>query len=111
MREQVTTYPVLWWTIAYRVKVEAGWRCKECNHEHDPEHGYTLTVRHLDGDTSNNERDNLKALCQRCHLKRQGRLRLYGPEDDRQLRLPLVDAMATNRHRQHPPASTRRMTM
>ena len=27
-----------------------------------------LTVAHLDRDTTNNNRDNLAALCQRCHL-------------------------------------------
>lgn len=104
-------YPDDWEMIARAVKEEAGWRCKECGHPDSYEDGYTLTVHHLDGDTSNNERDNLKALCQRCHLKRQGRLRLYGPEDDRQLRLPLLEAIATSRHRQHPPASMRRTTM
>ena len=28
-----------------------------------------LTVAHLDHDTTNNGDDNLRALCQRCHLK------------------------------------------
>lgn len=28
-----------------------------------------LTIAHLDHDVSNNHYDNLKALCQRCHLK------------------------------------------
>ncbi len=28
-----------------------------------------LTVAHLDNDTSNNDYSNLKALCQRCHLR------------------------------------------
>ena len=27
-----------------------------------------LTVHHIDADTSNNDRSNLAALCQRCHL-------------------------------------------
>lgn len=107
----MTTYPDDWEAIAHAVKEEAGWRCEECGHPDSYEAGYVLTVHHLDGDPSNNSRENLKALCQRCHLKRQGRLRYYGPEDDRQLRLPLVAAMATNRQRQQPPASTRRTTM
>lgn len=29
----------------------------------------TLTVAHLDHDTTNNSDENLAALCQRCHLK------------------------------------------
>lgn len=102
-------YPDDWEAIARAVKEEAGWRCKQCGHPDSWEDGYALTVHHLDGDKTNCSRENLKALCQRCHLKRQGRLRLHGPEDDRQLRLPLVEAMATNpqRHRHEP----RRMTM
>jgi hypothetical protein len=28
-----------------------------------------LTVAHIDHDTTNNELENLKALCQRCHLR------------------------------------------
>ena len=28
-----------------------------------------LTVAHLDHDTTNNQDDNLRALCQRCHLR------------------------------------------
>lgn len=30
--------------------------------------GVVLTVAHLDHDTTNNVRSNLRALCQRCHL-------------------------------------------
>lgn len=93
MREQVKTYPDEWEAIAHAVKEEAGWRCEECGHPDSYEEGYALTTHHQDGDTSNNSRENLKALCQRCHLKRQGRLRLYGPEDDRQLRLPIVEGV------------------
>ena len=78
-----------WEDIARRVKEEAGRRCEDCGHPDSWEHGYTLTVHHLDGDETNNARENLRALCQRCHLKRQGRLRRYGPEDGRQLRLSI----------------------
>jgi len=28
-----------------------------------------LTVAHLDHDPTNNEPDNLRAMCQRCHLR------------------------------------------
>jgi len=35
---------------------------------HDPDHGYTLTVHHRDGDPGHNDPANLVALCQRCHL-------------------------------------------
>lgn len=103
------TYPKSWPRIAARLKDEADWCCEECGHLHDPEAGYCLTVHHKDGDKANCTRENLAVLCQRCHLRRQARLRLYGPEDERQLRLPIVEAMAPTRQRQrHEP---RRITM
>lgn len=66
-------YPENWPEIAAAIKTAAGWRCEHCNHEHDPEHGYTLTVHHLDGDKANVDGTNLVALCQRCHLHVQAR--------------------------------------
>lgn len=35
---------------------------------------FVLTVAHLDHDTTNNHRSNLKALCPRCHLKHDAEL-------------------------------------
>lgn len=53
-------------------------------------HGLTrivLTVAHLDRNRNNNERDNLAALCQRCHLRhdihQHIRNRRYGRYHDR----------------------------
>lgn len=80
-------YPTNWPDIARQIKDRAGWKCEDCAHPHDTPTGHVLTVHHLDGDPSNCDPDNIRALCQRCHLKRQGRLRLYGPEDERQMRL------------------------
>jgi 5-methylcytosine-specific restriction endonuclease McrA len=64
-------YPENWSEIAYEVKTEAGWRCEQCGREHDPGHGYCLTVHHLNGDKGDCRRENLVALCQRCHLSVQ----------------------------------------
>lgn len=58
-----------WPEIAAQVKVEAGGCCEACSHVHDPANGYTLTVHHLDGNSMNDARWNLAALCQRCHLR------------------------------------------
>lgn len=49
-------------------------RCEVCgakNYRTHPETGskVILTVAHLDHDISNNSFFNLKAMCQRCHLK------------------------------------------
>lgn len=56
------------------VRAEAGDRCIRCGHVHEVETGYVLTVHHFDGNTANNDWWNLMALCQRCHLKVQGRV-------------------------------------
>ena len=73
-----TRYPPDWPEIARAVKEAAGWRCLLCGHPHDPATGYTLTVHHRDGAPSNCDPENLRALCQRCHLLAQAWLRRYG---------------------------------
>ena len=70
-------YPAVWPAIAQRVKDAAGWRCVRCDHPHDPENDYTLTVHHLDCNKANCEEWNLAALCQRCHLTIQGRVNIF----------------------------------
>ena len=67
-------YPSNWGKIADVVKVQAGWKCVRCEHPHDVESGYMLTVHHLDGDKTNCEWWNLPPLCQRCHLKIQAKV-------------------------------------
>ena len=67
-------YPDDWDEIAERVKGEENWECERCHHVHEPTTGYSLTVHHLDGDKSNCARWNLAALCQRCHLRIQGKV-------------------------------------
>ena len=51
-----------------------GWQCIRCKHPHDVKGGYVLTVHHLDMDPANCEAWNLAALCQRCHLRIQGKV-------------------------------------
>lgn len=72
--KQRGAYPADWTDIATRVKQDAGGRCVRCDHLHDVEAGYVLTVHHFDGDKSNCDRWNLMPLCQRCHLSVQGRV-------------------------------------
>ena len=48
-------------------------KCEQCNAMNYEPHPVTgskviLTVAHMDRDKKNNRFDNLKALCQRCHL-------------------------------------------
>ena len=68
-------YPPEWPEIAKRIKDAAHWRCVRCNHPHDIPSGHVLTVHHLDGDKANCEPWNLAALCQRCHLHIQAKVR------------------------------------
>lgn len=67
-------YPPDWKEISNRIKEKAGWKCERCKHPHDVPAGYMLTVHHLDMNKPNTEDWNLAALCQRCHLRIQGRV-------------------------------------
>lgn len=76
-------YPADWPAIAKRIKDAAGWQCVRCHHPHDVASRHVLTVHHLDGDPANCADWNLAALCQRCHLRVQARVRmdqLFFPE-------------------------------
>lgn len=64
-------YPSNWDRVAKRIKQRAGWRCQACDNPHGKP-PYVLTVDHLDHNPRNCETSNLMALCQRCHLRRQG---------------------------------------
>ena len=70
------SYPSDWKEIAARIKSAAGWICERCKHPHDVASGHVLTVHHLDGKKHNCADWNLAALCQRCHLQIQGRVKM-----------------------------------
>ena len=66
-------YPADWEAISLRVRQEAGNRCVWCGAVNALPHPVTgsrvvLTVAHLDHNPANCADDNLRALCQRCHL-------------------------------------------
>ena len=64
-------YPRNWPKIAEAIKQGTGWRCEACDVPHgSPPH--VLTVDHLNFVKTDCRRLNLLALCQSCHLKRQG---------------------------------------
>jgi hypothetical protein len=83
-------YPKDWEKISERIRFQrAHFVCEcegECGHDHrgrcTAAHGMAhpitgskvvLTVAHLDHTPSNCADDNLKAMCQRCHLSYDGR--------------------------------------
>lgn len=72
-------YPGDWAEIAAAVKEAAGWRCVRCGHPHSREGWRILTVHHLSGDKADVRWFNLVALCQRCHLRVQGKVDLERP--------------------------------
>ena len=68
--ENKKLYPSNWAEISRSVRTEAGNKCELCgvsNYTIRDKARIILTVAHLDNDPTNNERKNLKALCQRCH--------------------------------------------
>ena len=75
-RKSTGKYPANWDWIAEGVKDEAGWCCVRCWHDNEFSTGYVLTVHHLDLNKSNCAWWNLAALCQRCHLKIQGKVHM-----------------------------------
>lgn len=72
----IEDYPLDWNAIAQRIKDNAGWHCERCHHANDLASGHVLTVHHLDGNKANCADWNLAALCQRCHLSIQGRVKM-----------------------------------
>lgn len=72
-------YPPDWPAIATACKDAAHWQCVRCGHPHDPTTGHTLTVHHIDMNPSNCAWWNLAALCQKCHLHIQAKVRIEQP--------------------------------
>ena len=70
------TYTEDWKEVANAVKEKHGWKCERCKHPNCQPSGHVLTVHHLDGDKSNNADWNLAALCQRCHLHIQSKVKM-----------------------------------
>lgn len=71
-------YPDGWAYFAAQVKEEAGWKCERCGHPNDLASGHVLTVHHLTNDKQQpfSDRWAFAALCQRCHLTIQGRVKM-----------------------------------
>lgn len=76
-RFAVARYPSDWPAIALAVKDAADWTCIRCRRPHSVSDGYTLTVHHLDMNPWNCRWWNLVALCQRCHLQVQAKVRMH----------------------------------
>lgn len=67
-------YPPDWADISRGRREQAGWECEWCGAAQGQPHPDTgsrvvLTVAHLDHNPENCAAENLRALCQRCHLR------------------------------------------
>lgn len=72
--ENKARYPDDWAAISRRIRDEAGWRCQWCDAAYGEPHPVTgskvvLSVAHLNHLPEDCRRNNLAALCQRCHLR------------------------------------------
>lgn len=83
--ENKARYPKDWKAVSVSIKERAGWQCeckgecglhpgKRCEELHGEPAKWAkgkivLTVAHLDHTPENNDPGNLKAMCQRCHLR------------------------------------------
>jgi len=72
--ENKNKYPKNWKEISIKIRTErANNKCEFCEAENYQPHPITkskviLTVAHLDHNPENCSEENLKALCQKCHL-------------------------------------------
>jgi len=59
------------YTKAFRFKKhlisEKGHKCESCDLTHWKKELISLEIHHIDGDASNNEKNNLQLLCPNCH--------------------------------------------
>jgi hypothetical protein len=62
------TEKMTWTTLRRRVIEEQDGYCKHCDLNEWMGQPMPLTVNHIDGDRSNNKRDNLEAICPNCHM-------------------------------------------
>lgn len=72
-------------------------RCEEVNHQVAKwARGMViLTVAHLDHDTWNSRLGNLKAMCQRCHLRYDGALHVAHARAKRKAKRAISDLFST----------------
>ena len=85
-------YPKDWRAISLRIRAQAGNKCEWCgavNGQPNPVTGsvVVLTVAHMDHTPENCAEENLKALCQRCHLNYDRKQHVANAARNRRLKL------------------------
>lgn len=80
----INNYPANWTEIAQRRKKEEGWKCQCCS-ESFIEQKDLLHVHHIDGLKYNNQQNNLKVLCAKCHGDQPGHEHMKATPNYKQL--------------------------
>lgn len=94
-------YPKDWPQISRRIRFDrAAGKCEWCGAEHGKPHPETgsvvvLTVAHIDNTPENCDEDNLRSLCQRCHLNYDRKIHAANARRNRQERLGVLDLFET----------------
>ena len=98
-------YPENWLSeIRPAILERAGNRCEgspvypECRALNGQPHPETisrvvLTIAHLDHDKTNSDPENLRAWCQRCHLKYDIKKHIHNRYENRRSAIPLLPGM------------------
>jgi len=95
--ENKKRYPENWWEIRKRILEECGNKCEFCGVENKTVRDGSiicLTIADLDHTPENCERENLRALCQRCHNRydawHRAETRRQRKQKETRLRAPLL---------------------
>lgn len=78
---QSAGYTADWPSISSKIRLELDYSCEQCgvNLRHESK---LLHVHHINGNKTNNSRDNLRGLCADCHKKQPHHGHLYVSHDD-----------------------------
>lgn len=79
-------YPKNWKEIRTNILIECNNICEWCTAENYKPHPITnskvvLTIAHIDHVIENNDRSNLKALCQKCHNGHDAKMRHFNRKE------------------------------
>jgi 5-methylcytosine-specific restriction endonuclease McrA len=89
-------YPRDWPDISRAIRERAGWRCENCGAANGEPHPITgsrvvLTVGHLDHTPEHCQPENLRAWCQRCHLRYDAEHHAKNAAETRRNRMQTLD--------------------
>jgi 5-methylcytosine-specific restriction endonuclease McrA len=96
-KENRRRYPREWPLISLSIRHHAGWRCQWCEAKNGKPHPVTgsivvLTVAHINNPAPERiEPDNLRALCQRCHLNHDRKQHTAVQAANRRARLRTIE--------------------